>query len=88
MCQLDGEIVSDDYIKVACLKIQEAEAIGGGGPMGGTGVDIVLAGSDILYDVDNANIANSSTRLQLVAGNSYTILQQARNIFRVVHKTV
>lgn len=63
-------------------------AIGGGGPMGGTGVDIVLAGSDVLYDVDNAVLANSSTVLQLVAGKSYTILQQARNIFRVVHKTV
>ena len=63
-------------------------AIGGGAPFEGTGVDIILAGSDVLYDVDNAVLANSSTRLQLVAGKSYTILQEKRNIFRVVHKTV
>ena len=76
---------SDDIGRIFTI---QCVAIGGGGPMAGTGVDIVLAGSDILFDVDNSNIANSSTQLQLVAGKSYTILQQARNIFRVIHKTV
>jgi hypothetical protein len=84
----DFTLYGDNAIDDGRIFTIQCVAIGGGGPMGGTGVDIVLAGSDILYDVDNANIANSSTRLQLVAGNSYTILQQARNIFRVVHKTV
>jgi hypothetical protein len=76
---------SDDIGRIFTI---QCVAIGGGGPMGGTGVDIVLAGSDVLYDVDNSVIANSSTQLQIVAGKSYTILQQARNVFRVVHKTV
>ena len=31
-CHMDGPIVSDDYIKMACLKLEEAEGTGGGGP--------------------------------------------------------
>ena len=30
-CYLDGEIVHDDFIKIACLKIEEAVGSGGGG---------------------------------------------------------
>ena len=63
-------------------------AIGGGAPFEGTGVDLTLAGSNVLYDVNNSVLANSSTVLQLVAGKSYTIIQQARHILRVLHKTV
>ena len=31
-CHMDGEIVQDDYMKMACLKIEEAKGTGGGGP--------------------------------------------------------
>ena len=31
-CHLDGEIVEDEYIKLACLKLEECAGTGGGGP--------------------------------------------------------
>ena len=31
-CHMDGEIISDDYLKIACVKIEEQGGTGGGGP--------------------------------------------------------
>ena len=84
----DFSLNGDNTADIGRIFTIQCVAIGGGAPMEGTGVDIVLSGSDVLKDLDNSVIANSSTRLQIVAGKSYTILQEARNIFRVIHKNV
>eukprot|EP00355_Strombidium_rassoulzadegani_P005683 CAMPEP_0168621172 /NCGR_PEP_ID=MMETSP0449_2-20121227/7545_1 /TAXON_ID=1082188 /ORGANISM="Strombidium rassoulzadegani, Strain ras09" /LENGTH=64 /DNA_ID=CAMNT_0008662259 /DNA_START=243 /DNA_END=437 /DNA_ORIENTATION=- len=31
-CHLDGDIVQDDFLKIACLKVEESGGTGGGGP--------------------------------------------------------
>ena len=31
-CHMDGEIIADDYLKIACVKIEEQGGTGGGGP--------------------------------------------------------
>ena len=31
-CYLDGPILKDDFVKIACLKIEEKRGTGGGGP--------------------------------------------------------
>tara|TARA_Y100001973_G_scaffold75435_1_gene110175 strand:- start:723 stop:2837 length:2115 start_codon:yes stop_codon:yes gene_type:complete len=84
----DFTLNGDNTADIGRIFTIQCVAIGGGAPFEGTGVDIVLSGSDVLKDLDNSVIANSSTRLQIVAGKSYTILQEARNIFRVIHKNV
>ncbi len=31
-CHMDGDIYTDEYIKLACFKIEESNGAGGGGP--------------------------------------------------------
>ena len=31
-CHLDGQIIQDEYVKLACLKLEEGTGTGGGGP--------------------------------------------------------
>ena len=31
-CHMDGEIITDEYLKIACLKLEESGGTGGGGP--------------------------------------------------------